>query len=428
MEHADAFHLVRRTSFVVQHDLVDRLTQLSRSQAVEVLLDFRANPSPVVPSSVGDTGRAGWDRTRVLNRWWLDRMGTVPRPLQEHLALFWHSHFAVSAHQVPDTNHLAEYLQLLRAGGAGSFASLVRRVSTSPAMLLYLDNHQNVVGAPNENFARELLELHTLSPGNYTERDVVETARAWTGHRLSGSPARYSFRTSDHDHGTKTIFGISRNWDGPALIDEIVRGARRVASARFIARKLWSYFAYPDPSDALVDELTVPYLAAGADIGALLRAILNHDEFYSAQARFGMVRGPVHWAVACAGEVAVSLSDVRPEQHLRQMGQLPFYPAGPDGWGVNGDWLSPVFTLARGEYAVRVATAAWGEEVLRSLVDASPSATVDRLEDELALPRLGSVSRAALETHVRSVRNQRPSDQLSSTVAIALLTPEMQLA
>ena len=433
MDRFQAERLVRRTGFGVDRNLVEQLVGLPRAAAIEVLLDFSPNPTANVPAEVMTEGGVHWEKVRELTRWWFERMRTAPRPLQEHLVLFWHGHFATSADRVDHAWQLADQLQLLRDGCAGSFRDLVQVVAVDPAMLLYLDNYKNEALSPNENFARELLELHTLSPGHYTEQDIIETARAWTGHSLVDRRRHYRFDPAEHDQGLKTIFGVTRDFDGPDVIDEIVFGERREASARFITAKLWAYFAYPDPPQHIIDELVAPYLASDLDIGALVRAVLNHDAFYGDTARQGLVRGPVHWAIAASAGARVHVSDSQPERFVGEMGQKPFYPLTPAGWGNNADWISPVAMWSRADYARRVANKMNLSAYLKEIVDQPVPAAVETLRRALGISALSAGSRTALEDYLYAERVARSgrtgsSDEFRNVVTLAMLTPEMQLA
>ena len=180
------------------------------------------------------------------------------------MTLFWSNHFVSSFDKVYDARAMWDQVQLYRSLALGNFRTLCHQMALTVAMLEYLDNATNAAGSPNQNFARELIELMTLGPGNYTEADVDASARAWTGHGIDDSvqPRRYVFRPTWHDNGTKTFFGTTKNWDGPAIIDEILDNpAKRTIMARFICRKLWGWFAYAKPADAVINGLADVFVA-----------------------------------------------------------------------------------------------------------------------------------------------------------------------
>ncbi len=428
MLRAEAEHLVRRTSFGVDWAVVDALVSVSRSDAVDLLLDFDLNPAPAPPADATVEGGTMWEQIRGLTRWWFERMLTVPRPLEEHLALFWHSHFAVNANKLEHAWQAADLLDRLRRGSLGTFDALLHSTSISPAMLLYLDNHRNEALRPNENYARELLELHTLSPGHYTEHDIIEAARAWSGHGLADGYRSYRFTPSEHDAGSKSIFGIVRSWDGPQVIDEIVGGVRREACARFVATKLWSYFAYPNPPSHVVDDLVVPYLVAGRDLRVLLSAIFTHDAFYGATARQGLVRAPVHWSVACTAQARLDVFDTQPELYVGTMGQSLFFPLTPEGWGNNAEWISPIAMWSRADFARRVANRMNVNDYLQEIVDQPVPTAVESLRRAMGIPVLSPTSRRAIEDQLAAERAAGSTDEFRNAVTVTLLSPEMQLA
>ncbi len=429
MQRADAEHLVRRTGFGVDRALVDQLLPLTRAQAVGKIMDFGPNPAPQPPPAILDESGTHWRQVRELTLWWLERMRTVPRPFQEKLVLFWHGHFATSA----DTHRYAwqtwQENNLLRGMLFAGFRDMARAVSLGPAMLLYLDNYQNKAGRPNENFARELLELHLLGPGgHHSERDVLEVSRAWTGHHLENGKRSYRFDSYWHDHRDKTIFGITRNWDGPEVIDEAVLRTHRLTSARYIATQLWSFLAYPGPSPALVDELIRDYLANNLNLGLLVRSILMHDEFYGAKARTGLVRSPVEWTVACARAGASPTSECRPDWWVSAMGQRPFYPPNPSGWKQNEAWISATGTWARADFVNHLTWKMDQRGYLNEIEHLSVPAAVDLLKERLSLHLLSTTTRRALEDYLYAERANDGWPQYRNVLLLAMLSPEMQLA
>ena len=221
---ADIAHLLRRTEFVARPARVAELSALSIDDAVTSVMDFAPNGNPTVPPSLAVHNSADSYTQRVTAfHWWLDQMATRPRPFQEKMTLFWHGHFTTEWDVVGRSDHMMRQNQLYRSQGLSNFLSLTQAMSIEPAMLIYLSNATNVKGTPNQNFARELMELFTLGVGNYSEDDVAAAARAWTGHNYNGTTALYEFRPTRHDIGNKTFFGTSKNWDGPDIVNEILR-------------------------------------------------------------------------------------------------------------------------------------------------------------------------------------------------------------
>jgi uncharacterized protein (DUF1800 family) len=351
---ADVAHLLRRAGFGGTADQVASLAALDLAAIVDQLLDFSVNPADTPPASLGDPAVGDWEQVVHLQQWWLDRMRTVPAPLQEKLALFWHGHFATGQEKVNSARDMYDQNRLFRSAGNGGFESLVQQMSVQVAMLVYLDNEPNREGSPNENFARELLELFTLGVNQYTQDDIVAAARAWTGHNVdyNVSPRRYRFYASRHDDEPKTFMGETRNWDGPGIVTHVLTvEPHRTTAARFIARKLWTFFASPNPGASLVDELAASFVAANLDVAALLRAIFLRPEFYSTAARQALVRSPVEWVVACLNATGFTATETNPQWWMEQMGQQLFYPPNVAGWKNNAYWVNSTALWARADFA-----------------------------------------------------------------------------
>lgn len=275
---------------------------------------------------------------------WLDLMATQPAPLQERMALFWHGHFCSEQRKVYDARALWKQNQLFRRQGMGNFHTLAQAVAVDPAMLLYLDNAYNVAGYQQENFGRELMELFLIGPSHFTQADVVDMTRAWTGHGL-GSPwvklsHFYKYFPERHDNGWKTVFGRRGRWNGPALINEICYRSRQGEMARFIVTKLWSYFAYPNPPAALVEALAAQFVGHALDVRALLRAMFLHDEFWGAAARAPRPLSPVEHVVSVMRATGLPAATVHPEWYLAGMGQELFNPPNVAGWRSGFDWVA----------------------------------------------------------------------------------------
>jgi len=320
---ADAAHLLRRAGFGGSDAEISALVGRTRRDSVDSVMGFRStDPTPTgpdvgVPSFIGKAHQ--WDAHSEVINWWVLRMSILPNltalpasipavaaptPLQEKMTLFWHDHFACGQDKVHDIPAMWDQISMFRRLGLGDFGTLLRSVAVHPAMLVYLDNQSNVVGSEQENYARELMELHTIGVGEFTEDDVIAMARAWTGHNIVGwngseVDSTYVYRPEDHDHGQKTLFGITANWNGLVraagereVIAEFVTGARQAATARFLARKLFRWFAHLEPSSAVVQSLADAFVSSGMNISALVRAVLEHDEFWGTLEPLGADQEP----------------------------------------------------------------------------------------------------------------------------------------
>ncbi|MEI7548814.1 MAG: DUF1800 family protein, partial [Actinomycetota bacterium] len=256
-------HLLRRTEFIARPDRIAALSSLSRADAAANILDVGQNGTPTLPVYFqSEDQNSSWDQYVAACSWWLDRMVHTPRPMQEKMTLFWHGHFTSGWWDIGKGFHMMLQNHLYRQRALGDFRLLTQDMAIQPAMLVYLSNAGNVKGEPNQNFARELMELFTLGVGNYTEADVDASARAWTGHNADWPDYVYQFYPNRHDTGSKTFFGTTKNWNGPDIINEILRdnATKKVIAARFIAKKLWEFFAYVGPPDTIVNELATVFL------------------------------------------------------------------------------------------------------------------------------------------------------------------------
>jgi uncharacterized protein (DUF1800 family) len=290
-----------------------------------------------------------------LRLWWLDRMVTTSVPLREKLTFLWHGHFATALSKVQFPSLMYRQNQLFRELGSGDFAVLTDAVAKDPAMLLWLDSNTNVKAHPNENFARELMELFTLGIGNYTERDVTEAARAFTGWSYDRVTNAFVLRVAQHDPSSKTVLGQTGTFVG----EDVIRLATTSSiSARFVTAKLWSHFAYPiGPSDPLVASLAARF-AANLDISELVRAILMHPHFRTLQTRTGLVKQPIEYVVGTLRALGLRADDPKLLTQLSALGQLPFEPPSVGGWPQNTYWLSTATALARFEFATAISARA----------------------------------------------------------------------
>jgi uncharacterized protein (DUF1800 family) len=322
------------------------------------------------------------------------------------MTLFWHGHFSVANTKVNNPQAMHNHLALLREKGLGSFRELLLGVSQDPAMLIWLDGNTNRKGAPNENYGRELLELFTLGIGNYTEADVQASARAFTGWNLQDGA--FFFNRNQHDFSPKTFLGQSGPLDGGDIVDT-VSGHR--ATAERLCKKLFAFFAYPDPEPGLLGSLVGAYLDSGQEIRSVVRAILSSDAFYSDQSRYGHVKSPVEYTVGAIRMVGAQTRERGLILALRSMGQDILNPPNVAGWAGGKAWINPSTLLARFNFAPRLASAR-GEpndggvvEPLKLLGEDARlddgGTIVDRLAEALDI-QLSPEARGALVAYVQS--------------------------
>jgi uncharacterized protein (DUF1800 family) len=431
---ADVAHLLRRAGFGGTASQVSTLAAQSWSTIVDQLLDFSSAPADVEPAYLTDDNVGDWEKEFNLQAWWLDRMATTTTPLQEKLTLFWHGHFATANYKVTDARLM--YLQnaLFRSMATGNFRDLVQQMSLQPAMLIWLDNDPNEQGHPNENFARELMELFTLGVNEYTQDDIVASARAWTGHNtLDSDRTQYHFYPTRHDTGMKTFMGVTQNWDGPDIINFLLRddATHKQIAARFIATKMWSFFAYPDPEVAIVDTISQAFLDADLAIDALVRAIFNHPAFLSTRAKQGLVRSPTEWIVACMRALGITAEDANPQWWMEDMGQQLFEPPNVSGWRPNGYWLTTSRLWSRANWSRYIIWKNDVQNTLNAITSMTVHDAIQRAFDVFGIDNPSAHTRSALEawlTAQRADTHAWVNWTFINLVTLVMLCPEMNLA
>jgi uncharacterized protein (DUF1800 family) len=382
-----AARLLRRTGFGVTGAQVDAVAAQDWSKYVDAALAADpdsdpgavATPMPTLPTLRGPGKKASVaDRKEFnyqlsaqmteLSGWWLRRMIAVHHPIHEKLTLLWHNHFATSAEKVRVAAQMAAQNQKLRSLSLGDFRSLAYAMLTDAAMLRWLDAQTNTAKAPNENLAREFMELFTLGHGNgYTEDDVRQGARALTGWVIRPG-GETSIMPRRHDHTAKTIFGVTANFDAAGFCDTVLAQPK---SAQYVAGRLWRQLASDaPPSPQALDRLVTAYGAA-RDLRALTRAILTEDEFVGSRA--AIVNTPIEWLVGVIRTLGVSV-DARARLQmvnstLWTLGQRPFYPPDVGGWPHGRVWMSTASADVRMRAASQLARAGDLSTVEEAAVD-----------------------------------------------------------
>lgn len=286
-----------------------------------------------------------------LQGWWLYRMLNTPHPLKERLTLFWHDHFATSLAKVAQSELMFRQNQLLRKHALAKFGPLLMDVGRDPAMLLWLDSNSNVKGKPNENYGRELLELFGLGVGNYTERDVKEAARAFTGWTTAGG--EYVFVDSLHDGGEKRVLGRTGNFNG----DDVVRIVlEQPACARFLVRKLFAEFISENepPPAKLIEPLAEQFRKSDYDVAGLIATMLRSNLFFSEHAYRARIKSPVEFVVGSVALLDDEVSFERLAQLMDGLGQTLFAPPNVKGWDGGKAWLNTATLVARHNLAAKL--------------------------------------------------------------------------
>ena len=366
-----AAHLLNRAGFGGTPAEIEKLVRLGPEKAVSRLVDFESIPDDTADPSWAKPDlnraerflaarRAGEEERRKLQReeqqeqrqhmmelrgWWLQRMAHGPRPFQEKMVLFWHGHFATSVEKVREAYLMWRQNELFRRLATGNWLELLIETGKDPAMLVWLDQAQSRKEHPNENFAREVMELFALGEGHYTEKDISETARALTGWSYDRATQKFAERPFLHDTSTKTVFGHTGNFDGEDVLEQIVAQPQ---AARFITAKLWNFFAGQPPSDELVTALAAAFRRAGNNFKPVLHSIFLSEEFYAPTIIRNQVKSPVQWLV---GSVRVLERELPPPivcfGLTRNLGQDLFAPPNVKGWDGGLSWITTNNLLAR---------------------------------------------------------------------------------
>ena len=292
--------------------------------------------------------RASRLETDRLAYWWANRMLTTATPLQEKMALFWHGHFANNEEKVRDYRKMKRQLELFQAKGTGNFRELLIGAAQDPAMLAFLDAGVNVKGAPNENFAREIMELFTMGVGNYVELDIREAARAFTGWNYQD--LSFKVNLEQHDEGVKRILGQSGNFDGVQVIDLILA---QPVTAEFIAAKIYRYLVREELSDAVKKQLGTELRNQRYELAPLLKKILLSRDFYSAPSMATHIKSPVELAVSTYKKLGLREVPGVPDfnEATNALGQRLFHPPTVAGWAQGKSWITPGLLLERGNFS-----------------------------------------------------------------------------
>jgi uncharacterized protein (DUF1800 family) len=425
-------HLYRRAGFGITTTKAQSIAVNGYASAVDTLLNGAApdpaaavptpTPAPNPKAGAGPESleeRRARQQTRAQQKrdiavWWMQRMTATENPLREKMTLFWHGHFATSIDKVNEAAYMLSQNQIFRTMGLGTFEPMAQAVAKDPAMMIWLDANKNLKSSPNENFARELMELFTIGIGSYSDADVREAARAFTGWRVNGAGV-FALRPKDFDGGNKSILGQSGAFTGEQVITLL---AKHPAAAKFVVSKIWSRLASPvTPDSPIVAELSGGFAADG-DITKLLRSVFNHPEFQNTATRQGLVKQPIEYVVSAFRAAGVGVTDTRffgPPvlKTLESLNQVPFDPPSVGGWPQNGYWLSTATSLARLKFASTLSRSS----DLGWLKGQSASQRPDAIADRLGVSAWSPGTQSAL------MKANAPVDQF----AVALVSPEFVL-
>lgn len=402
MGEADARHFLERTGFGAPPAQVKIFAKLSREAAVDRLLNAPFHPvfpppvleyvRPAAGKDLSEQERKVFVRSQMeqgiaLRGWWINEMLRANSPgdaLRERMTLFWHNHFVSSQQKVKSLKLMLDQNLLLRQYALGNFGVLLHKVSKDPAMILYLDGASNRKGSPNENFAREVMELFTLGEGHYSEQDIKEAARAFTGWSLDRQDGGFLWRPMLHDEGEKQILGRKGAFDGDQVLDILLSQPR---AAEYVTSKLWREFVSPEPDAAEVRRIAADFRSSGYESIAALRSLLLNKHFWAQENRGALVKSPVDLLVGTMRTLEVQLGDTQIVVHgLRQLGQDLFSPPNVKGWPGGEAWINSNTLLIRKQFLERLLRA---EELALARANTPMANFGRRAEMELRLDTQG---------------------------------------
>ena len=348
-DRAAAAHLLRRAAIAHPSEWIERVLELGPRKAAAWLVAGEEPDSREKCVLAARRHAVANESGDDLAAWWWARMLVTKHPLQARLSLFWHDHFATSIRKVRSSYWMSQQLAIFDDFGLGRFGELLVAISKSPAMLRWLDNVDNKKGAANENFARELFELFALGRDKYSEKDIQEAARAFTGWRIRREAFYFDGRR--HDRGSKTVFGESGRFGGEQVIDLCIG---REAHNRFLAEKLLRCFVGPEFPKAALDETAALWRKERGHVGKVLEVLLASRLFYAKTSRRSRIRGPVEYGLWALRTLGCRAAPSALHRVAGRMGQSLLDPPDVSGWDEEEAWVSSATWLHRGNFAGQI--------------------------------------------------------------------------
>lgn len=441
-----AAHLLRRAGFGGTLAQIEEYSKFSREEAADRLINYSAADNSALEDALAKANfNLTTGRPPDLYRWWLTRMAHTARPLEERMTLIWHGLLTsqISKIGVQRSKLMVTQNQLYRQNALPKYDDLVKAASKDPAMLIYLDNVENASEHPNENYARELMELFTMGVGNYTETDVRESARAFTGWRITlpkktgdmqadfaSYEPQFLINERQHDSRMKTFLGKTGNWGGDDIVDIIMQ---QPATGRYITTRLFTEFANFNPEPATIDRLVDTWNKTNHDIKAIVRAILVSDEFYSEQSYRGFVRSPIEFIVGIIRGLELD-ADLKGraivDRTVQAMNQILFEPPSVAGWPGGASWLSSSTFFARANFLDQFLMGAARGKQPPPLIPALATAitaeeTVERALSIFVDNNISDASRQSISDYAKTLTN--PQERAAAVAYLVLASPEYQL-
>lgn len=465
---SDAAHLLNRAGFGGTPEEINTLHAMGLAKAVDTLVKGEEDSDLFPVTSMPQPGdlvahylrtkaakteeekRALFQQQRILERqsinnlraWWLNRMRYTPYPLREKMTLFWHGHFATSFEKTNVTYQLWQQNETMRANALGNFRILTKEISKDPAMMRYLDTVASAKTKPNENFARELMELFTLGEGVvYTEKDIQESARAFTGYRINKPSQQFMADPKQFDSTDKVFLGRTGPFNGDNVIDIILE---RPECSEFIARKFWKFFVSDDPPEPAVKEVAAHFKKSDYDIASTMKLIFLSEQFYSPKVVRSQVKSPVQWIVQTARVLDAPLPERGVlDESLNQMGQMLFNPPNVKGWDGGKSWISSSTLLFRYNLAGYIVSGKSPQlaglpkqsgpiaidlrRVAPSAMRADPEKLCEHISQRLFNGSLPEQERERLLSYLKENHAQVDDPALRDFLHLMMSTPEYQL-
>ncbi len=419
-----AAHLFRRAGFGATLEEVVAAEKMHPAEVIESIFQSE-NPDFASRMQTLERQAKAVGSVERLPNIWLYRMVKTSTQLLEKATLFWHGHFATSAQKVDDVGLMIGQNHLLRQNAIGKFGPMVHAISRDPAMLTYLDSRENRKTRPNENYARELMELFCLGLGNYSETDIKQIARTFTGWEIKKN--RFRFNPYQHDQGLKSFLGESGNFDGDQAVEIVLK---QKSSTKFIAKKLINFFVTDLPvSDAVAQPIADHLSRNDFDIGKTLRLILGSCYFMDSVGN--KIKSPIELGIGFLRCLEATGNFVSLSNRMRELGQLPFFPPNVKGWPGGRTWINSASLLGRVNMIgdlLRDEKTKWAHNDLRGLVTHYNAGSISEVVEFLETLFLAKPLTPASRKNLHSLSGKKLNNEVLTQVVYAFCAlPEFQL-
>jgi uncharacterized protein (DUF1800 family) len=403
-------HLLRRAGFGPAPGELEARLNDGYEQTVRELLESGGVSDGLAEIDTQIGGILDFNNIEDVRTWWIYRMIHSRRPLLEKMAFFWHGHFATAISKVGNPYLMYLQNQLFRERGLGPFGELLARVARDPAMLIWLDSASNRKAHPNENFAREVMELFAIGPGHYTERDVQESARAFTGWHLRDDA--FFLNAAEHDFGAKTFLGRQGNFDGSDILQIL---ADHPATAERLTNKLFSFFIYENPESDVLAPFVSVWQSTKGNVREVLRAMFLSPVFSSDRAFRAKIKSPAEFVIGSIRSLGGTITPRQVVALMARMGQDLFNPPSVKGWDGGKAWISTSTLFERFNFAASITTARGPkgtshidpEAVFAGLAPTTAKEMVNRAVEELLDGAIPEATRSALMAYIETPDPQR---------------------